>query len=108
MTIAIAGRDSSTVDTMRETDAAIELDHRHVAHNYSPLPVVAVSADGVWITDIEGRRYLDCLKAVTSISIFIRGSARPAAIIMAAGRTSPKYLRSTGQHFGKSPPSGST
>ncbi len=68
MTIAIAGRDSSTVDTMKETDAAIELDHRHVAHNYSPLPVVAVSADGVWITDIEGRRYLDCLAAYSAVN----------------------------------------
>ena len=56
------------LDTMRETDAAIELDHRHVAHNYSPLPVVAVSADGVWITDIEGRRYLDCLAAYSAVN----------------------------------------
>ena len=35
---------------------------------------------------------------MTSISIFMRGSARPAEIIIAAGRTSPKYLRKTGQH----------
>ena len=34
--------------------------------------------------------------AVTSISIFMRGSARPAEIIMAAGRTSPKYLAQYG------------
>ena len=53
-------------------------------------------------------RYLACLKAVTSISICIRGSARPAEIIIAAGRTSPKYFRSTGQHFGKSLPLGKT
>src|SRR5258708_27200893 len=41
-------------------------------------------------------------RAVTSISIFMRGSVSPAAIIVAAGRTSPKYLRSTGQHGSKS------
>ena len=41
-------------------------------------------------------------RAVTSISIFIRGSASPAAIIVAAGRTAPKYWRSTGQHGSKS------
>jgi hypothetical protein len=35
---------------------------------------------------------------VTSISMRIRGSAKPAEIIMAAGRTFPKYRRRTGQH----------
>ncbi|MGB7358809.1 MAG: ornithine--oxo-acid transaminase [Mycobacterium sp.] len=48
--------------------AAIDLDHRHVAHNYSPLPVVAASAEGAWITDIEGRRYLDCLAAYSAVN----------------------------------------
>ncbi len=42
------------------------------------------------------------INAVTSISIRIRGSDRPAAIIVAAGRASPKYFRSTGQHCGNS------
>ena len=46
--------------------------------------------------------------AVTSISIFMRGSASPAEIIIAAGRTSPKYLRSTGQQASNSAPFGST
>ncbi|NED62794.1 ornithine--oxo-acid transaminase, partial [Streptomyces sp. SID10244] len=35
----------------------------HVAHNYSPLPVTAATAQGAWITDIDGRRFLDCLGA---------------------------------------------
>jgi ornithine--oxo-acid transaminase len=43
------------------TESAIAIEERYAAHNYSPLPVVAASADGVWITDLEGRRYLDCL-----------------------------------------------
>ncbi len=64
-----AGGPSSTVDTMTtEADAAIALDRRHVAHNYSPLPVVAASAEGAWITDIEGRRYLDCLAAYSAVN----------------------------------------
>ena len=53
--------------TMR-TDAAIAVDDRYVAHNYSPLPVVAVSAEGAWITDVEGRRYLDCLAAYSAVN----------------------------------------
>ncbi|MEO4033451.1 ornithine--oxo-acid transaminase, partial [Mycolicibacterium smegmatis] len=47
---------------------AIALDDRYVAHNYSPLPVVAASAEGVWITDVTGRRYLDCLAAYSAVN----------------------------------------
>ncbi|WP_304114770.1 ornithine--oxo-acid transaminase [Mycolicibacterium bacteremicum] len=50
------------------TSAAIELDNRYAAHNYSPLPVVAASAEGAWITDVEGRRYLDCLAAYSAVN----------------------------------------
>ncbi|BBX27317.1 ornithine--oxo-acid transaminase [Mycolicibacterium alvei] len=48
--------------------AAIALDQRCVAHNYSPLPVVAESAEGAWITDVTGRRYLDCLAAYSAVN----------------------------------------
>lgn len=54
------------------------------------------------------QRTQDCFIAVTSISIFMRGSASVAAIIIEAGLTFPKYLRVTGQHFSKSAPSAST
>jgi ornithine--oxo-acid transaminase len=50
------------------TAAAIALDEAHIAHNYSPLPVVAASADGAWITDVQGRRYLDCLAAYSAVN----------------------------------------
>jgi ornithine--oxo-acid transaminase len=63
---AVAGGDN--LMTVTATDAAIAIEDRHVAHNYSPLPVVAASADGVWITDVEGRRYLDCLAAYSAVN----------------------------------------
>jgi len=50
--------------------------------------------------------HADRFLAVTSISIFMRGSASPAAIIVAEGRTSPKYLRRTAQHGSKSAAAG--
>lgn len=56
------------LDHMTATEAVIAADDRHVAHNYSPLPVVAASADGAWITDVEGRRYLDCLAAYSAVN----------------------------------------
>jgi ornithine aminotransferase len=58
----------TVVDTVTATEAAIELEDRHVAHNYAPLPVVAASAEGVWITDVQGRRYLDCLAAYSAVN----------------------------------------
>jgi ornithine--oxo-acid transaminase len=51
-----------------QTAAAVALETRHVAHNYSPLPVVVASAQGAWITDVEGRRYLDCLAAYSAVN----------------------------------------
>ncbi|OBH18421.1 ornithine--oxo-acid transaminase [Mycobacterium sp. E3247] len=54
--------------TSTRTQAAIGLVERHAAHNYSPLPVVAASAEGAWITDVEGRRYLDCLAAYSAVN----------------------------------------
>ena len=50
------------------TTAAIAVDEQYAAHNYSPLPVVAASAEGAWITDVEGRRYLDCLAAYSAVN----------------------------------------
>ncbi|WP_110802501.1 ornithine--oxo-acid transaminase [Mycolicibacterium iranicum] len=64
---------------MSRTQSVIELDSRHVAHNYSPLPVVAASAEGVWITDVEGRRYLDCLAAYSAVNFGHRNPEVTAA-----------------------------
>jgi ornithine aminotransferase len=56
------------LDAATTTDIAIAVDDRYVAHNYSPLPMVAASAEGAWITDVEGRRYLDCLAAYSAVN----------------------------------------
>jgi ornithine--oxo-acid transaminase len=63
----------------RATDAAITVDEHYVAHNYSPLPVVAASAEGAWITDVEGRRYLDCLAAYSAVNFGHRNPEITAA-----------------------------
>ena len=39
----------------------IELEEQFGAHNYHPLDVVIERAQGVWVYDTEGKRYLDCL-----------------------------------------------
>lgn len=58
----------------------LELVDRRVAHNYSPLPVIAHSAEGAWVTDIEGRRYLDCLSAYSAVNF---GHANPLLVATA-------------------------
>lgn len=50
------------------TQAAIDLESAHVAHNYHPLPIVVESAAGAWVTDVTGRRYLDCLAAYSAVN----------------------------------------
>jgi ornithine--oxo-acid transaminase len=40
----------------------------HSAHNYHPLPVVIAEAEGSWVTDVDGRRYLDLLAAYSAIN----------------------------------------
>ena len=52
----------------QRTEREIALVDAHAAHNYAPLPVVAASAEGAWITDVEGRRYLDCLAAYSAVN----------------------------------------
>ena len=46
----------------------IETEDRWGAHNYRPLDVVVERASGVWVYDVEGRRYLDCLSAYSALN----------------------------------------
>ncbi|MFZ0835184.1 MAG: ornithine--oxo-acid transaminase [Mycobacterium sp.] len=46
----------------------IAAETRHAARNYAPLPVVAASAEGAWIVDVDGRRYLDCLAGYSAMN----------------------------------------
>jgi ornithine--oxo-acid transaminase len=48
--------------------AAIQREEEHLAHNYHPLPVVVASGEGAWVTDVTGRRYLDCLAAYSAVN----------------------------------------
>ena len=46
----------------------IELDKRFGARNYEPLDVVLTRGEGVWVFDVEGRRYLDCLSSFSAVN----------------------------------------
>jgi len=57
-----------TETTTGGTADLIRLSHDHAAHNYYPLPVVISEAEGAWVTDVEGRRYLDMLAAYSALN----------------------------------------
>jgi ornithine--oxo-acid transaminase len=46
----------------------IDLDETYGAHNYAPLDLVIERAAGVWLYDVDGRRYLDCISAYSAVN----------------------------------------
>jgi ornithine--oxo-acid transaminase len=69
-------------DLSHQTSASahlIALEEQYGTHNYKPLDVVVERASGVWVYDVEGRRYLDCLAAYSAVN---QGHCHP--VIMAA------------------------
>ncbi len=68
------------------TQEYIEIEDRYGAHNYLPLDVVIVRGEGVWVYDVEGRKYLDCLSAYSALN---QGHVHPkilAALVNQAGK----------------------
>lgn len=50
------------------TQGYIELEDKYGAHNYKPLDVVLTEGKGVWVWDVEGKKYLDCLSAYSAVN----------------------------------------
>ena len=46
----------------------MEMEHKYGAHNYHPLEVVISKADGIWVWDPEGKKYMDCLSAYSAVN----------------------------------------
>ncbi|WP_373312294.1 ornithine--oxo-acid transaminase [Asanoa siamensis] len=65
------------LDDVLRTPAAIRAAEAHTAHNYHPLPVVIATGEGAWVTDIDGRRYLDFLAGYSALNF---GHRHPALI----------------------------
>ena len=53
---------------MAEAAELIRTEHELGAHNYKPLDVVLSRGEGVWVWDVEGNRYLDCLSAYSAVN----------------------------------------
>ncbi|MBT1701963.1 ornithine--oxo-acid transaminase [Fulvivirgaceae bacterium PWU20] len=62
---------------MNSSKEAIELEERYGAHNYHPLPVVLTKGEGVYVWDVEGKRYYDFLSAYSAVN---QGHCHPRII----------------------------
>lgn len=51
-----------------DTKEFIQIEEQYGAHNYHPLDVVIEKAEGVWVYDVEGKKYLDCLSAYSAVN----------------------------------------
>lgn len=51
-----------------QTSDYIEIEEKYGAHNYHPLDVVIERGEGVWVYDVDGRKYLDCLSAYSALN----------------------------------------
>jgi len=68
---------TSVADLDAGTARIIAAEEEHVAHNYHPLPVVIAKGEGSWVTDVEGKRYLDLLSAYSALNF---GHLHPALV----------------------------
>lgn len=66
---------------MATSQEHIALTERYAAHNYHPLPVVVSEGSGAWVTDVEGKRYLDCLAGYSALNF---GHGHPRLVARAA------------------------
>src|SRR5215471_6933470 len=73
----------------------LELELQHGAHNYHPLPVVLAEGEGSWVTDVEGRRFLDCLAGYSALNF---GHRNPRLIAAAKAQLDRLTLTSRAFH----------
>ena len=77
-----------------QTEEHLHLADRHVAHNYYPLQVVLAEAEGAWVTDVDGRRYLDCLAGYSALNF---GHRHP--VLLEAAREQLERVTLTSRAF---------
>jgi ornithine--oxo-acid transaminase len=86
-----------TTEAVHEATTAsayIALDEAYAAHTYHPVPVVISEGKGAWVTDVEGRRYLDCLAGYSALNF---GHGHP--VLIAAAREQLDRLTLTSRAF---------
>jgi len=86
--------DPTPTGSRTNSEHYIRLAERYGAHNYHPLDVVIHKAKGVWVWDVEGNRYLDCLSAYSAVN---QGHSHPR--ILEAAREQMERVTLTSRAF---------
>jgi ornithine--oxo-acid transaminase len=86
---------AATAAPARSSSELIRAEARVLAHNYHPLPVVVAHAEGAWVRDVEGRRYLDMLAGYSALNF---GHRHPALIAAAQRQLEQVTLTSRAFH----------
>ncbi len=84
-----------TEATMSKTRQYLDEADRYSAHNYKPLPVVLERAEGPWVWDVDGRKYLDMLAAYSAVN---QGHRHPAIVAAAEEQMAKLTLTSRAFH----------
>ena len=84
---------SSTIEKM-SSEHLMRLEDKHGAHNYHPLPVVLAKGEGVYVWDVEGKRYFDFLSAYSAVN---QGHCHPK--IVSAMKEQAETLTLTSRAF---------
>ncbi len=79
---------------LMKTNALIDLENNYGANNYKPLDVVLTRGEGIWVWDVEGNRYMDCLSAYSAVN---QGHCHPE--ILAAMINQAQKLTLTSRAF---------
>lgn len=79
------------VQTVNSSQEAIQLEDKYGAHNYHPLPVVLTKGEGVYLWDVEGKRYYDFLSAYSAVN---QGHCHPRIISALIGQAKELTLTS--------------
>lgn len=77
-----------------KTQDYIDLENQYGANNYAPLDVVLTKGEGVWVEDVDGKRYMDCLSAYSAVN---QGHCHPK--IMATMQEQMQKLTLTSRAF---------
>jgi ornithine--oxo-acid transaminase len=86
------------VETINSSQEAITLEDQYGAHNYHPLPVVLTKGEGVFLWDVEGKRYYDFLSAYSAVN---QGHCHPRIIDALIGQARELTLTSRAFHNDK-------
>ncbi len=73
----------------------LALEREHGSNNYHPLPIVIAEAEGAWVTDVDGRRYIDCLAGYSAMNF---GHRHPEIVASAHAQLDRVTLTSRAFH----------